>query len=363
MQINLTPDLSLLAIMVIFIMNYMVVRKFFLKPINEVLDARETETRSAEKLYEDALARFSEATAQTEAQLHAAKREAAQVRDRFRGEASAYRQQVVDKTNAEARQIDRRSRRAPRRRRRRRARADRARIRIARPSRRRAHPRKGGLIMRRLLLILMLIAAPLLFAQVDKPAAAPRMAPRPKRTKVAHPTEPPHEGGGGHTEKTYFGIPGWILKIANMLLFIGVLVYFAGGPVKKAFAERTEAIRRASVEARERREKADRMAGDIQARLAAIEAEVRAIHERAAGEGERQKRELMAAAEAESQKMLARAERSRQPAQARPHRADGVRGPARQRARRADPAREDHRTGPEAKLFQESLREVGEVRS
>jgi F0F1-type ATP synthase membrane subunit b/b' len=105
MQINLTPDLSLLAIMVIFIINYMVVRKFFLQPINAVLEARETETRTAEKLYEDALARFSEATAQTEAQLHTAKREAAQLRDRFRGEASAYRQQVIDKTNGEARQI------------------------------------------------------------------------------------------------------------------------------------------------------------------------------------------------------------------------------------------------------------------
>ncbi len=105
MQINLTPDLSLLAIMVIFIINYMVVRKFFLQPIYGILEARQTETRTAEKLYEDALAHFSEATAQTEAQLHAAKREAAQLRDRFRGEASAYRQQVVDKTNVEARQI------------------------------------------------------------------------------------------------------------------------------------------------------------------------------------------------------------------------------------------------------------------
>jgi F0F1-type ATP synthase membrane subunit b/b' len=102
---NLTPDLSLLAIMVIFIMNYLVVRKFFLQPIDGILEARETETRSAEKVYEDALARFSEATAQTEAQLHAAKREASQLRDRLRGEASAYRQQVVDRTNAESRQI------------------------------------------------------------------------------------------------------------------------------------------------------------------------------------------------------------------------------------------------------------------
>jgi F-type H+-transporting ATPase subunit b len=105
MQINLAPDLSLLAIMVIFILNYMVVRKFFLRPINEIIESRETESKTAEKLYEDALARFSEATAHTEAQLHAAKREAASVRDRYRGEAAAHRQQVVDKTNAEAKQV------------------------------------------------------------------------------------------------------------------------------------------------------------------------------------------------------------------------------------------------------------------
>ncbi len=105
MQINLAPDLSLLAIMVIFILNYLVVRKFFLRPINDVLEAREAETKSADKLYEDALARLSEATAQTEAQLQVAKREAAAVRETRRNEAAAYRQQVVERTNAEAKQV------------------------------------------------------------------------------------------------------------------------------------------------------------------------------------------------------------------------------------------------------------------
>ena len=105
MQINLMPDYSLLAIMVIFIMNYLVVRTFFLKPVNEVLEARETETKSADRLYEDALARFNDATAQMETQLHSAKREAAQLRERFRGEAAAHRQQVVDKTSADAKRV------------------------------------------------------------------------------------------------------------------------------------------------------------------------------------------------------------------------------------------------------------------
>lgn len=105
MQINLMPDVSLLAIMVIFILNYLVVRKFFLQPVNEVLEARAEEQRSAEEVYEAALGRFRDATAQMETQLHVAKREAAQVRDRHRGEAAAYRQQLVERTSAEGKQI------------------------------------------------------------------------------------------------------------------------------------------------------------------------------------------------------------------------------------------------------------------
>lgn len=102
---TLTPDLSLLAIVVIFLLNYLVVRKFFLQPINGVLEARESETRSAEKLYEEALGRMNEATTRMETQLHGAKREAAQLRDKYRGEAAAYRQQVVDRTSSEGKQI------------------------------------------------------------------------------------------------------------------------------------------------------------------------------------------------------------------------------------------------------------------
>jgi F0F1-type ATP synthase membrane subunit b/b' len=105
MQINLTPDPSLLAIMVIFILNYLVVRRFFLQPINSVLEARETETRTAEQLYEESLARFNDATAQVENQLHLARREASSLRDRFRNEAAAYRQTTIETASTQARQI------------------------------------------------------------------------------------------------------------------------------------------------------------------------------------------------------------------------------------------------------------------
>jgi len=163
----------------------------------------------------------------------------------------------------------------------------------------------------------------------------------------------------GHHEQTYFGIPGWILKTANMLLFFGALVYFIGGPVKRAFADRSAAIKRAAEEARERREKSDRMAGDIQARLSAIEAEVRAIHERAQAEGERQKRELIAAAEAESQKILANArnEVDNRLKHARTELTEFAGQLASERAEQI--LREKITDADQKKLFTESLHEVG----
>lgn len=105
MQINLVPDASLLAIVVIFFLNYLVVRRFFTQPITDVLDARESESANAERLYEESLSHFNQATAEMEGQLHTAKKDAAQVRDRFRGEAAVVRNQAIERTQSEAKKI------------------------------------------------------------------------------------------------------------------------------------------------------------------------------------------------------------------------------------------------------------------
>jgi F0F1-type ATP synthase membrane subunit b/b' len=102
MQINLTPDYSLLAIVVIFILNYLVVSRFFLRPINQVIEARESDVRSANEVYEQAMTRFNEATTKMEEQVYAARHAAADVRDRFRREAAAYRASIVEKTHTDA---------------------------------------------------------------------------------------------------------------------------------------------------------------------------------------------------------------------------------------------------------------------
>lgn len=110
-----------------------------------------------------------------------------------------------------------------------------------------------------------------------------------------------------HEEKKYFGIPAWILQTANILLFIGVLFYLVRKPVGQMLNGRSESIRAQLAEARTRREKAERLAEDIQSRLSQIETEVGSILQRARDEGDRQKKELMIAAEAEAQKLLASA--------------------------------------------------------
>lgn len=207
-----------------------------------------------------------------------------------------------------------------------------------------------------ILLLLLVSSAAVASSEENPPADAVAHGSEKQAAEAAHGET---GEGAGHAPKTYFGIPAWILKLANMLLFIGVLVYFVGGPVKKAFAERTEAIRQAATEARERRTRADQMATEIQARLAQIEAEVAAIHERAQAEGERQKLELIAAAEAEAAKILATAksEVENRVKNARHELTEYAGQLATDRAERI--LRERITPADQQKLFQESLREVG----
>ncbi len=216
----------------------------------------------------------------------------------------------------------------------------------------------------RTLLALLLVAALPLFA-TQQPGDAGGTVAR-GAEKEAHGVAQPdaaHGGGAEHGPKTYFGIPGWLLKLINMILFIGVLAWFIGGPIKKGLAARKESIRLAAEEARARRQKADGLAADIQARLTQIEEDVRAIHERAVNEGERQKRELIAAAEAEAEKML-QAARNEVDIRLKHARRELTEYAGKLATDRAEAIlREKITDADQQKLFRESLSEVEGVRS
>jgi F-type H+-transporting ATPase subunit b len=217
--------------------------------------------------------------------------------------------------------------------------------------------------MRRgLLILLLLLIASSLLAQTRGPE--PNNVAQ-GTEKAEHKQAHPAEGHGGEHEppKTYFGIPGWILKLANMLLFLGVLGWFLGGPIKKALIDRRVQIQADAEEAKARRAKADQLAEDIQARLTQIEIDVRAIHDRAQAEGEKQKRELIAAAEAEAQKILqsARNEVDNRLKRARHELTEYAGELATQRAEQI--LREKVTDKDREQLFDESVREVAEARS
>lgn len=140
---------------------------------------------------------------------------------------------------------------------------------------------------------------------VSAPVALLASDPAPEHAAAGANAEGAH--GGGHAEKTYLGLPGWFWKFLNLATFIGLLIYLLGGPIGKAFRDRRTQIQEQLAEAKERRGKADRLAGDIDARLHKLEAEIEAILSRAREDGERQKNEMIAAAETEATKILSTA--------------------------------------------------------
>jgi F-type H+-transporting ATPase subunit b len=216
-------------------------------------------------------------------------------------------------------------------------------------------------VIRRLTLAAMLLlVATFAFAQSNQPDTVAHGA-----EKAAHEVVHPNEDHGEHGEapKTYFGIPGWILKLLNMIVFLAVLGYFLRGPVTTALAQRHEQILSDAAEARERRTKADQMAADIQTRLTQIEQEVRSIAERAEADGQRQRQELMAAAEAEAAKILqsARNEVENRLKSARHELTEYAGQLASDRAMAI--LKEKITDADQRKLFEESLREVGEAKA
>ncbi len=212
--------------------------------------------------------------------------------------------------------------------------------------------------MKRLLILLAILALPL-FVHAQQAKEVAHGAEKASH-EVTHPNE---EHGGPHEEPKFLGLPYWIWKLVNMFLFFGFLAYLLGGPVKRAFSDRTAAIRRTAEEAKERRTKADQMAADIQGRLSRLEGELQAIRDKAQTEGEKQKRELMATAEAEAKKLIANAqsEVDNRLRQARTELTDYAGELAAQRAEQI--LREKITDADRQKLFQESLAEVEGVRS
>ncbi len=110
------------------------------------------------------------------------------------------------------------------------------------------------------------------------------------------------EEGAEHAGKV-LGIPGWIWQLANLVLFLGVLVYFVARPLTEAFRKRQLEVGERLKEARERRADAARFEAEIHDRMMRLEREIVEIRAEGAAEGESEKRALLARADQEAERV------------------------------------------------------------
>ncbi|MGH9368808.1 MAG: hypothetical protein ACRD3M_14175 [Thermoanaerobaculia bacterium] len=110
-------------------------------------------------------------------------------------------------------------------------------------------------------------------------------------------------GEGAEHAGRVLGIPAWIWQLANLVLFIGVLLYFVARPLTEAFRRRQLEVEERLREARERRAEAARFEAQIGERMARLEREVAQIRAQGAAEGEAEKRALFERAEREAERV------------------------------------------------------------
>lgn len=98
---NLLPDYSMLAVMVIFWITYWLLRTFVFKPVQEILRERRETMETARAEHEEAMARTDAKIEAERERLNQARVEAAAQRDRLRREAEEKRQEILAQTRDE----------------------------------------------------------------------------------------------------------------------------------------------------------------------------------------------------------------------------------------------------------------------
>jgi F-type H+-transporting ATPase subunit b len=103
--------------------------------------------------------------------------------------------------------------------------------------------------------------------------------------------------GGGHEEGPWT-VARLIWRVINTLALVALLVYFLKKPLVTFFTERRDQIKKDLDDAREQREKAERLIKDYELKIAGMEQELQGM-----------RAELAKVADAESRKVVANAER------------------------------------------------------
>jgi F-type H+-transporting ATPase subunit b len=111
---------------------------------------------------------------------------------------------------------------------------------------------------------------------------------------------------------TFLGLPVWLWKTANLVLFFGLLVYLLAKPLARFFHVRREEIARQLADAARAREEAVKMKAEMESRVASLEGEITALRDRLRSDGERERAELARQGEVEASRLLAQLDQEAQ---------------------------------------------------
>ena len=134
-----------------------------------------------------------------------------------------------------------------------------------------------------LIIAVAAIAAPPVLAQAHQPE--PPAAAQPEHAPATTAATPQHEAAAGHESEAEAHDPGWwptIWKAANFVILIGVLAYFLRAPLAAYLNGRIGKVRDDLQTAKQTRETAVRQLAEIDAKLAALPAEIEALKKRGA---------------------------------------------------------------------------------
>jgi F-type H+-transporting ATPase subunit b len=152
------------------------------------------------------------------------------------------------------------------------------------------------LVLAALVLAALAVAAPM--AQVAAPEA---------QAQPEHAASPQHDAAAAHETEEAAHDPGWwpaIWKTANFLILVGILTYFLRAPLGAYMTARIGKVREDLVTAAQTRETAVRQLAEIDAKLAALPAELEALKTRGAEDLVAERARIEQDAQAERQRLL-----------------------------------------------------------
>jgi F-type H+-transporting ATPase subunit b len=110
-----------------------------------------------------------------------------------------------------------------------------------------------------------------------------------------------------HAEN-FLGLPLWLWQLANLALFLGVLLYFVARPMAAMFRQRQLDVEKRLGEANALREEAVQLGAQVKERMSRLDREIEEIRARGHAEGETERAALSERADREVERVRKEAE-------------------------------------------------------